>query len=330
MAYGPMSASVIQLGRETTAGTAVASTVIWRGPATDIEDTQVVMEPGVEENVGLLVPTERKYIAQLGAALSIPETEATFEQIPHVFEAGIKTVSTSGTTGAWVRSGYTPGTNAANTIKTYTLESGNVIAGDGNEMEYGFVESFTLSGKTGEAWKVASNWRGRQKTVAALTGALSLISVEEMLFGNTSFFLDATGGTVGSTQKTGVLLEASIQVNTGIQGVFAADGTLYFTAHKIVPPSLEFTITIELETTAGLVAAERAFWKSQTTRLFQLSVAGSSSRAAVMKWAGKYTSVGSYQNSNGNTTVQLSGKAIYSSTDSLFFDFSVTNAIAAL
>jgi len=316
--------------RETTAGTPLAATLIWRGTATDIEDTQVVMEPGVEENVGLLVPTNRTYVAQLGAALSIPETEATFEQIPHIFEAGIKTVSTSGTTGAVVRSGYAPGTNAANTIKTYTLESGNVIAGDGNEMEYGFVESFTLSGKVGEAWKVSSNWVGRQKTVAALTGALSLISVEEMLFGKTTFALDATGGTVGATAKSGVLLEASIQVNTGIQPVWAADGTLYFTAHKIVPPSLEFTLTLELDNTANTVVTERAFWKSQTTRLFQLSCAGTSSRAFVAKWAGRYTSVGSYQNSNGNTTVQLSGKAVYSSTDALFFDFSVTNALATL
>lgn len=332
MAYGPASSNTIQFGRETTAGTATTATVVWRGTAVDIEDTQVVMRPGEEESVGLLMPTDRTYVAQLGAALSIPDTEATFEQIPHIFEGGIKTVSTSGTTGAVVRSGYAPGTNAANTIKTYTLESGNAIAGDGNEMEYGFVESFTLSGKVGEAWKVSSNWRGRQKTVAALTGSLALIAVEEMLFGKTSFFIDATGapGTPGSTQKSGVLLEASINVNTGIQPVFAADGTLYFTAHKITPPSLEFTITLELDTTANTVVLERAFWKSQTTRLFQLSVAGTSSRAFVAKWAGKYTSIGSYQNSNGNTTVQMSGKAIYSSTDALFFDFSVTNAVAAL
>jgi len=155
-------------------------------------------------------------------------------------------------------------------------------------------------------------------------------AVQEMLFGNTSFFIDATGGTVGTTQESGVLLEASIQVNTGIQPVFAADGTLYFTAHKIVPPSLEFTLTLELDSTANTVVTERAFWKSQATRLFQLSCPGTSSRAFVAKWAGKYTSVGSYQNSNGNTTIQLSGRAVYSSADALFFDFSVTNAVTAL
>jgi len=65
--------------------------------------------------------------------------------------------------------------------------------------------------------------------------------------------------------------------------------------------------------------------------LIQLSAAGSdATRALVIKIAGKYTSVGGYQNSNGNTTVQLSGVAVYSSTDSLFCSFAVTNNLSAL
>lgn len=327
MAFGVFSANKVQLGRETTAGTAVAATVVWQGPATDIEDTREIVQ--AEEQVGLLVPTGRSYVTQLGATIALPETEATFEHLPHVFEGGIKAVTPSGT-GPYVRSGYAPGTASQNTIKTYTIESGNAVAGDGNEMEYGFVESFSLSGKSGEAWKVASTWRGRQKTVAALTGSLALIVPEDMLFGKTSLYIDATGGTVGTTQKTGVLLEASIEVETGIQPVHTADGVLYFSSHKIVPPSLEFTITLELENTSGVVAAERVFLASQAIRLFQLTCAGTSSRTFTAKWAGKYTSIGSYQNSNGNTTVQLSGNAWYSSTDALFFDFAVTNNVASL
>jgi len=326
MAYGPFSSNRIQIGRETTAGTAVAADIIWRGPAADIEDTQVVMRPGLEENVGLLVPTERVYISQLGAALSIPDTEATYEHLPHIFEAGIKTATPTGS-GPYVYA-YAPGVSTANTIKTYTLESGNAIAGDGNEMAYGFVESFTLSGKVGEAWKVSSNWRGRQKTVSTMTGSLGLTAVEEILFGKTKLYIHAS--TIGTTIQTGVLLEASVTVNTGIQPVFAADGTLYFTSHKITPPSLDFTLTVELENTATTVATERAFWKSQATRLIRLITTGSGSSGLTIDIAGKYTSVGGYQNSNGNTTVQLSGSAVYYPTTPLFFSFSVTNGLATL
>ena len=327
MAYGPFSSNKIQIGREdVTAGTPAAADIVWRGPAADIEDTSTIQ--AVDENVGLLVPTGRTYVPQLSAALSIPDTEATFEHLPHIMEAGIGTVSGVGSAGAYAYT-YAPGVSAANTITTYTLESGNVIAGDGNEMEYGFVESFTLSGKVGEAWKVSSNWRGRQKTVEALTGSLSLTALEEILFGNTSVFIDAAGGTIGSTQKAGVLLEASVTVNTGIMPVFTADGALTFTAHKITPPSLDFTLTMEVES-SGIVAAERVFLRSQVHRLIRLSATGTGSKALAIDFAGKYTSVGGYQNSNGNTTVQLSGSASYLSPVPLFFSIVITNALATL
>lgn len=321
--YGAFSSNKIQLGAETTAGTAVAADIVWRGPAVDIEDTRTIVRP--EESVGLLVPTSRVYVAQHSAMLSIPETEATFEHFPHILTAAIKTATPSGA-GPYVYT-YVPGTTSANTIKTYTIETGNVIAGDGNEMEYAFCESFTLSGKAGEAWKYSSNWRGRRKSTATITGGLSLTTLEEMLFAKTSLYIDAV--TVGTTLKTGVLMEASITYNSGIQPVFSADGTLYFTTHKFTPPSMEFTLSMELED-GGIVAAERAIFASQAVRFIQLSVAGSGTSAAVMKWAAQYDSVGSYQNSNGNTIVQLSGRAVYDSATPLFCSFAITNSLSAL
>lgn len=328
MTYGVYSANVMQFGRESTAGTAVPATGIWRGPATDIEDGRVIYHPGKEESVGLLVPTDRTYVGQLLAMLAMPETELTFEQLPHILEAGIKTATPSGA-GPYMRA-YNRAVAAVPAIKTYTLEAGNVVAGDVHEMEYGFVESFTLSGKQGEAWKVSANWRGRQKTSTTLTSALSLAAVEEALFSKTSLYIDASGGTIGSTQKAGVLLEASIQVNTGIQAVFTGDGQLYFSGLKFTKPSLEYSITMELEA-GGAVGAERTAHRNQALRLIRLNCPGSSAaRNLRIDLAGKHLSFGSYQNSNENTTVQVSGEAKYSSTDALFFEFVVTNSLASL
>ena len=328
MAYGPFSANKIQIGAETTAGTAVAADIVWRGPATSIVDERVIMRPGAEESVGLLVPTDRAYVAQLLARCQFPETEATYEHLPHILAAGIKNASPSGA-GPYTYS-YSPGTSSANTIKTYTIETGNTIADDAYEMEYAFVESFTLTGRVGESWKVSANWVGRQSTATNLTGALSLSALEEILFQKTKLYIDATGGTIGTTQKTGVLLEASVTVNTGIQPVFAADGNLYFASHKVTVPTLEFSITLELDGTSGVVEAERAIHASQAVRLIRLITTGTSNREFTLDIAGKYDSVGAYQNSNGNTTVQLSGRAVYSSTDSLYFTFEIDNNLTAL
>lgn len=325
--YGVFSANTIQLGRETVAGTGVPATVVWRGAAADIEDGRVITP--VKEHVGLRVPSGRSYVSQLLAKLSIPETELTFEQFPHVLEAGVLAATPTGA-GPYVRA-YAPAlTTAMQAIKTYTLETGNTIAGDGHEMAYSFVESFTLSGKQGEAWKLASNWQGRTKTEAALTGSLALIGVEEALFSKTVLSIDAEGGTIGTTALAGVLMEASVAVTTGIVPVFSGGGQLYFAAHKFITPKLEYTITMELES-GGLVNAERAAYESQATRLIRLSCAGSSAaRLLKIDIAGKHQSMGGYQNSNENTTVQISGEARYSSTAALLWAFEVTNSLATL
>ena len=140
---GQKWAQKIQLGRETTAGTAVAATSIWRGVGGMIKDDREVTM--VEEQVGFVQNILRSYIGSIGGSLSMAATPATFEQLPHILEAGIKTVGTGAADGAG--SGkiydYVKGTTSIETLKTYTIETGDNQQAE--EMEYSFVESFTLS-----------------------------------------------------------------------------------------------------------------------------------------------------------------------------------------
>lgn len=327
MSYGTFPFNKIQLGRESTAGTAVAATSIWRGPATDIADES--SHEFAEEDVGILVPTDREYVPKKAARLALPETELTFEQILHVLEAGIKVATPTGT-GPYVYTYTFPTSTTPNTIKTYTLETGNAVAGDVNEMEYGFVEEFELSGAMGEAWKIASTWVGRQKTTTTFTGALSLVTVEEALFGKTTLYIDASAGTVGSTAKAGVLTAAGVQVKTGVIPVWTADGQLYFYKHKFARPEVTFNFSLELENDNSILVAQRAAWVAKTLQLFQLKIAGASTSEIKVNLAGKYTSFGEYQNEDGNTVVEASGKAVYSSADSLFTSIIVTNSVATV
>ena len=49
-----------------------------------------------------------------------------------------------------------------------------------------------------------------------------------------------------------------------------------------------------------------------------------------MQWAGVHDSVGDYTNADGNTTVQISGHAVYSAADTLFWSCTVVNAVASV
>jgi hypothetical protein len=289
------------------------------------------VEKIVEEEIGVLVPAERVYDAAIRAGIAFPATEITYEQVLHLLEAGIKTVSPSGS-GPYTYTYAFPTDATARTIKTYTIEGGNtLVTVDQMEMNYSFVEEFEFVGKADEAWMMSSTWKGQKLTVATITGAISAPTVEPVLFGHTKFYVNDSGGTVGTTQVTGRLLSAQVRCKTGIVFVPAGDGNLYPTAHKFVRPEITFALAYELEqdTGASFVATERGKFTSKTARLIRLK-ATSGTKEFSMDFAAKYDKFGAYENTDGNTSVKVEGHVIYSATDTLYFTAKVINSLAAV
>ena len=113
----------IQLGDESSAGTPVAASTIWRGMGTISDQREVVH---VEEDVGYLSGTDRTYVPKLFAELELEETEATFEQLPHILEMSLKdeTPAQDGTGSGYIYQYEFP-TTTQPTIQTYTIEGGD-------------------------------------------------------------------------------------------------------------------------------------------------------------------------------------------------------------
>ena len=166
----------MQLGAESTAGTGVAATTRWRGGGTIQDDLDLVF---VEEDTGYIGGTDRSYIQKYDASLEMDDVEATFEQLPYLGMAGIvnATPVVDGPGTGYAYAFPFPTTSQA-TIKTYTIEGGDDQQEE--EFSYGFVEQFKLSGRAGEALKMAATWRGRQVSASTFTGALSPPAVEEI------------------------------------------------------------------------------------------------------------------------------------------------------
>lgn len=281
----------------------------------------------VEEMVGAFAKSERSYDGKIQAAWAQPSTPLTYEQVAHIFEAGVKTATPSGT-GPYVRAYAYPYTGTTvNTIKTYTIETGSAtVAEDQYEAGYAFVESFELSGSFGEAWVMSSNWVARQMVQESRTAALSLVTVNEALFPHTKLYIDASGGTIGTTQMSGVLMSASVNVTTGLMIVPVGDGNLYYASHKWTQPDITFSLTLELED-GSIVADQRDSYRADDVLLFRLNITDGT-RVLNLDWAGKYDTVGDYTNSDGNTTVTFDGHAVASSTDSISFTATLTNGVA--
>src|SRR4030067_1255620 len=143
---GIKSLRKLPLGREASSGTAVNATPYWRGVGT-IEDTRVTTFP--EEDVGYISGLDRSYQPALGALLAMQSTPATFEQVLHILEGGVKLVGTGASDGGAGASGkiytYTFPKTSKNSIKTYTIYGGGDQ--DSHPMGDAFAPGFHHKGK---------------------------------------------------------------------------------------------------------------------------------------------------------------------------------------
>jgi len=333
MTQGIRALRRIQLGREAAAGTAVAATTIWRGMGT-IEDQRQTVFP--QENIGYLSGVNRSYQPKLGAALSMDSVEATYEQICHVLEAGIKLVQTGAADGSGSGKIYTYSlpVTAANTTRTYTIEGGDNIAAE--EMEYSFVSEFSLDGEAGKALMVSSTWNGRQVSTSAFTASLALPTVEEILFSKCVLYADSVSGTIGATTQSNTLLKASIKVTTGLIPVYTATGQLYFSFTKQAGPEVTVSLTYEHDTTS---VAEKAFYVAGTPRQIRLKFPGAalttagtafSTKILQIDLAGKWEGFSKIDEQDGNDILTGTFRARYDSTAALFASLKVCNLLTSL
>jgi hypothetical protein len=214
-----------------------------------------------------------------------------------------------------------------------TWETGNTLSGDGHNMLASFVPEFSLTGEIGQPWMLEATWEGWAKTAAALTGSLTLATVEEAMFQNTKFYIDEPGGTIGTTEITGVMSAATINVVTGAQAVWTPNGTLHYSYVKFVKPTITGSITMELEGTvaaSGTVVAERAKYAAGTVRQIRLKTTGTGSKYLTFDACVNWTSVGNYENQDGDTVVTFEFEAKYSPLDAFLASFEVGNLVAAI
>lgn len=320
----------VQLGAESSAGTAVAATAMWRGVGTLQDNRQTVF---ANEDVGILTGADRTYVPMYEGALAMEATDATFEQLPYVLEAGVKTIATGvSDTGSGFIYNYTFPTTAVNTIKTYTIETGDDIQAE--EMEYSHVKDFTLSGRSGEAWTIESNWVGRQISTCTFT-SLTPTATEAILFGKSALYIEAASAAYGTTIKASTLLEASLAVTTGWVPVYTANGQLYFDFIKNVGPEILLTVTYEHN---AIAVAEIAAWRAGTKRSIQIKVLGSTltsggtytTKQMHINVSGKYESVEKLGELNGNDIVRATLRARYDLTESRIGNILIVNELATI
>jgi hypothetical protein len=339
MAQGRQNLGKIQLGREVTPGTPVAATTIWRGAASSIEDQRLVKL--VEEMVGYLNIKDRTYIPELMAGISLADTEATFEQFPHLLVAGWGMSPTGvqdGTGSDYIYTATIPTTSTTSmTGRTYSLRGGDDH--EAEIVEYVFCSEFSLKGAIREAVKMGGTLMGRQVAASSFTGALSLGSVEEMLAQKAKIYLDAIGGTFGTTQAASTVVGFEVSVKTGIKVQFTMDGTLYFTKLLQADPEISGKLSFLHDTGADGAAGVKLDWRNETPKKLQLKIEGAALQTPGTTYSMKtqivnlpifWQKVGALEYKDGATLVSADFVSGYNATANTAGQFITANELSVL
>jgi len=330
MAQGIKAYRRLQMGKETTPGTAVAATTYWRGIGTPSENITTVFP---EEDIGYLSGVDRAYIPQTEAGLTLEQTEATFEQLPYIFNSSIYgTTATTDATGpglfSYVMPTVTSDAKVSTDLFTLTWEGGDNAAAE--EFAYGFCKSWTLSGDAGQALMVSAEIVGRQIGTSTFTPSLSIPAVEEILFSKGKLYIDAiTESTdIGLTQVSNEFLSMSLSYNSGWVPVYTADGSIYFSFAKQIQPEVLLTVTFEHNTKS---IAEKVIWRAGTARQIRLEFDGAAAtKELLIDMAGKWDNFSKIGERDGNDIVEGTFRARYNATCALFCEIVDRTNLASL
>src|SRR5258706_6515533 len=261
--------SKVQVGKESSHGTAVAATKILLGKVPQVKSDRKPIIP--DENIGIRASGVRSLIHQYLYSNTLSTEHGYFQQLPWIFGAGLK----GGVTPSEVTVGQgdmlwnqTPSlvSGVSNAQDSFTVELGDDT--QEFESEYAMIERIRISGQVAQGMdaspvNVEVDIFGRQLTPTTFTPALSLPVAEPLNAKLARLYLDTAWSGIGGTELANILRSFDIEILTGVHPKFSGSGNKYFNAHGegIIKATAQFTLE-------GLSAAN-AIFNAQQAGTFQ-------------------------------------------------------------
>lgn len=347
MAIGIKAARRLQFGLESTSGTGVIATARMRFNGGMLDDAREQEFP--EELVGFYDGTDRNYTKFVTGALDISDTPLTPEQLPYLLASGLGgpvTGAADGTGSTGFRYVTAVPFNPASppTNRSYTVEGG-----DNNEVErltYGKVTKLTLKGSSKSACQMSASMIGRE-VARYPTGfaALSVVDVNDLVFAGSRLYLDAVGGTIGTTQVQNQFLGFEVTFEPMWVPKQTGEGTpdsptwgfVVFVGCKVTGK-----ITLEHDTAVDGNTGIKNLFRARTPRLMRIDVLGQAyatagtatlltgRRGVRIDLPIKFTKVPPLDDMDGNSTVTVEFESRYNATFGSRGSVTVCNEVSAL
>lgn len=342
MAYGLRSFRKIQLGVESTAGTAVAAVEPIYGVMSQLYSDETWHKP-IQDRGVLAMNYETPFAVGKEVELTY-EGEAYDRALVYLMSAAVRGNVTATQPDAvnrpneylWV---FEPGLTTANTpditngIDTLTLEYGDNI--QAYEAEFAFVKQIEISGAPGEPVQMSVTFGARQVTETTFTGSLTAQSAVYFPFNLSKFYIDTSYAGIGGTQKTGLLRAFTWTFETQFTPLYAADGTFYFSSLNEAPKMVSAELTYYRDGTDE--QAEFDKYEAQTTSYQRIELLGETEMDSgegnppyiYLDGAFKYTEYPEFDDEDGTAVVTVTAESFYDVTATKQFGVSIGTTMDA-
>lgn len=318
----------MQLGPESTAGTAVAAAFKAVGDAKylphverDFEDfPRQVFAPYTGGGVDQMHATDIKMDGNLNA-----------QELIHVLAMNVCAPSTSGA-GPYVHT-FDRSWTASPTIKTYTIEMTEQDGGGTKQVQresaYCFGTGFEIGITRNAPAKLSWTAAGRKSTTTTETAALAALTGRAPMPGNLAkLYLNDAWADLGNTQIAAAVRALTFKYESGFTPKLTLDGrtTLDHVGIDYGPVMATLSASIELGADA---ASEHAKWISAALRYARISLTLGTD-IVLLNLAGKYLADPEISEEDGLSVMSFELGLEYDPTSGKAFSAVVTNSLATL
>ena len=314
----------LQLGKEVTWGTAVAGTA--KMGLIESAEMNAEIEVGQSADVrGSLVGSDYVHTLNSQKASAKVSGIATYEDIGYWLDSLLAINASPTGVGPYVYTRNAPLT-AAPTRRMMTMIWGQT--GAIYKLAGGLVQDFTLSIESNKPWKFDAGIVG--KSVA--TGALAALSdrTQTPIHANVStLYIDAVGGTIGTTAITTSWFSAELSVKSNVD-VVPGIGNLNPVTYRDAAYEATLKMTLEVDaTSAGYVSS--IIGSSLLQHQVRIKATTGASAVAQFDFAGSHTKAPTMvSDSDGVITFEFEMTKSYNTTLANWLMTSITNSVATL
>lgn len=320
---GELWRSYFQIGLESTAGTTVAATrrMYWDVDTSKFSNTR---PPNVHRFATASRETVRAFTlgsTEIGGTIKMPLSAS---EIVELLLMGIKsgvTPTGAASTKLWT---FTPGT---------TLSPATIEWTDGArawKMGGCYVNKLKFSGSVKGDSEVEAEIFAMNMAPTTMTGSLAE-RVPDFISGwETQLYIDAFGGTPGTTAVDGVLLNWNVEIDNGMGRKYMAANSQNATALTI--GELAVTAKLTFEASAATAATEFTNWNAGTKRMVRLMLGNNEAiemttkKYVAIDIPGAWDAVDLGGSEDGTRTYELSLQYVYDTTNNYGLRIRAQNA----